>query len=559
MEGVHNNFNALHAPTGGPSDETTARSEQTIFRWFERQDEFDKKAETKSTTGRMSKVIGSIKRSFSSLFAKLKTVRVPPTSGAGSNAAAQYTGQDETPLSPSEAKEESEKDDEDSQSLSPFDDLSAEEASLLGQLDSLAFEFEKIDKSSSISVGIITGRNKFMSGAGCDDDILIGSSGDKAKINSMVELINSNHVSFAAHLSLLAEDFYATPYFKAACLAVESMNEDEIRLFQTDLEYKMGVKPLARICMHQLWEVSSAGKGKIKFGTEALEQWKALTPNLVATAPTSPMTFLKNSINELDQTLLYYEMQHLADNAVKVELIRSTLKAAEEINSNLTQISKEIAKVFPPSAKRVPGWTDVMGVAIATPENQSWNASDVKKGKTMGDSDQMERGRGRSRERSKSRDPAARRLYLSHKQGKGPSDELANSAGEMKATPETRTCNICWKPGHLSYDCPEKKLGKGGDKGSGKGGGKGSGKSGGKGGKGKSNKGYERSNAANGSAEESPDDIHMNLVRNGNAKLDDREFAKNTQSRIDELLSYGVLDEWYVRKFYEDEYDPDAN
>ena len=32
VEGVHNNFNALHAPTGGPSDETTARSEQTIFR-----------------------------------------------------------------------------------------------------------------------------------------------------------------------------------------------------------------------------------------------------------------------------------------------------------------------------------------------------------------------------------------------------------------------------------------------------------------------------------------------------------------------------------------------
>ena len=53
----------------------------------------------------------------------------------------------------------------------------------------------------------------------------------------------------------------------------------------------------------------------------------------------------------------------------------------------------------------------------------------------------------------------------------------------------------------------------------------------------------------------------MNLVRNGNAKLlvDDREFAKNTQFRIDELLSYGVLDEWYVRKLYEDEYDPDAN
>ena len=95
--------------------------------------------------------------------------------------------------------------------------------------------------------------------------------------------------------------------------------------------------------------------------------------------------------------------------------------------------------------------------------------------------------------------------------------------------------------------CPEKRVGKG------------SGKGGGKGGKGKSNKGYERSNAANGSAEESPDDIYMNLVRNGNAKLDDREFASNTQSRIDELLSYGVLDEWYVRKFYEDEYDPDAN
>jgi hypothetical protein len=128
-------------------------------------------------------------------------------------------------------------------------------------------------------MGIITGRNKFMSGAGFDDEIFTGSSGDKAKMYARVELINSNHVSFAAHLSLLAEED-TTPYFKTACLAVESLNEDEIRSFQTDLEHALGVKPLARICMYHLWEASSAGKGKIKFGTEALEQWKALTPNL---------------------------------------------------------------------------------------------------------------------------------------------------------------------------------------------------------------------------------------------------------------------------------------
>ena len=97
--------------------------------------------------------------------------------------------------------------------------------------------------------------------------------------------------------------------------------------------------------------------------------------------------------------------------------------------------------------------------------------------------------------------------------------------------------------------CPDKRVGEGEGKVGAKGGGKG---------KGKASKGYERSNVANGAAEEGHDDIHTNLVRNGNAKLDDREFASNTQSRIDELLSYGVLDEWYVRKFYEDEYDPDA-
>ena len=152
---------------------------------------------------------------------------------------------------------------------------------------------------------------------------------------------------------------------------------------------------------------------------------------------------------------------------------------------------------------------------------------------TSGDRSDSSRTRSRSQSRpGPAEGPSDVANAASGGKGKGKSkSQQSKGQGKGQSQAAEITCFNCNKPGHRVRDCREPK---------------------------KTSKGSESSNVATGVVKiEGGDADHMSRVRQGNQWLTDKQFNSNTQLRIEELIHCGHH-EGSVRKFYAEEYEPDA-
>ena len=195
-----------------------------------------------------------------------------------------------------------------------------------------------------------------------------------------IEGINQNHVNYSQHLFSQADET-GDVFLIATALSVKECSQDEVEQEQTSLESAFGVVPWARICQLKLWEAASAGQTALKFAQDAISKAKQDLPTKISESPVSPMTVLKNGLQELKDTVTYYEQPQLMEDPQAVELARTILKAAETSNSKLASINKELSKQFPAKAKIPPRLTEVMSYLIGDSTNQSWTVEDAIKKK----------------------------------------------------------------------------------------------------------------------------------------------------------------------------------